>query len=131
MSEDRSGMAVGFTFFAAVMMMMIGGFHVITGLTAIVRDAFYTTPSEYLFNWNPSAWGWIHLLLGIVVLLAGFGLFTGAVWARTVGVIMAFISAIVSFAWIPYYPIFAISMLAVAISVIWALTAHGRDIAEG
>ena len=128
MSENRSGMAVGFTFFAAVMMIMIGMFHAIAGLAAIIHDAFYTTPSEYLFNWNPSTWGWIHLIVGIVVLLAGFGLFTGAVWARTVGVIIALISAVVSFAWLPYYPIFALVLIAIAVIIIWALTAHGRDI---
>jgi hypothetical protein len=63
-----------------------------------------------------------------VVVLAGFGLFSGAVWARTVGVILAVISAIVGFAWIPWYPVWGIVWIAVAIAVIWALTAHGRDV---
>jgi hypothetical protein len=129
-SENRSGMAVGFTFFASVMMIMIGIFHSIAGFTAIVHDAFFTTPAEYLFDWNPSAWGWIHLILGIVVLLAGFGLLSGAVWARTVGVFMAVVSAVVSFAWIPYYPVWSIILIAIAVTVIWALTAHGRDMVE-
>jgi hypothetical protein len=64
------------------------------------------------------------------VLIAGFGLFTGAVWARTVGVIMALWTALIGFAWLPYYPIWAIIIVAVSFTVIWALTAHGRDIAE-
>ena len=65
-----------------------------------------------------------------VVVLAGFALFSGAVWARTVGVILAVLSAIANFAFIPYYPVWSIVMIAVNITVIWALTAHGRDIAE-
>ena len=68
--------------------------------------------------------------LGIVILLAGFYLFSGAVWARTVGVIIAVLWAMVAFAWLPWYPVWAIVFLAVSIFIIWALTVHGRDIAE-
>jgi hypothetical protein len=109
---------------------MIGGFHAIAGIVAIIDDAFYTTPAEYVFQFNASTWGWIHLLLGVVVLLAGFGLFTGAAWARVVGVILALISALVAFAWIPWYPLWSICLVAVAVAVIWALTAHGHDVTE-
>ena len=75
-----------------------------------------------------TTWGWIHLIAGIIIYLAGFGLFSGAVWARTVGVILAAISAFVSFAWIPLYPVWSIVIIAIDVAVIWALTAHGRDI---
>jgi hypothetical protein len=75
-----------------------------------------------------TTWGWIHLIVGLIILFAAFGLYSGAVWARTVGVIMALISAIAGFAWMPYYPIWGIVFVAVAVSVIWALTARGRDI---
>ena len=64
----------------------------------------------------------------IVVFLAGIGLFSGAIWARTVGVILALISAIAAFAWLPYYPIWGIIILTMAVAVMWALTAHGRDL---
>jgi hypothetical protein len=130
MSERPSGWAIGWTTFAAFMMIMIGGFHVVAGLVAIVNDEFYAVTKEYVFQFDATSWGWIHLILGIVVLLAGFALFTGAVWARTVGVIMALISAFVGFAWLPWYPIWAVVIIAIAVSVIWALTAHGRDMTE-
>jgi hypothetical protein len=61
-------------------------------------------------------------------MLAGFGVFSGAVWARTVGVICATVSLLVSFAWIPLYPIWSIVLIAIDVTVIWALTVHGRDI---
>jgi hypothetical protein len=128
MSQRPSGWAVGWTAFAGFMMIMIGGFHVIAGLVAIIDDQFYVATREYVFQFDRSTWGWIHLILGIVVLLAGFGLFSGAVWARTVGVILALISAVVGFAWMPYYPIWGIVIIAIAVSVVWALTMHGRDI---
>ena len=102
MSERPSGWAIGWTTFAAFMMIMIGGFHIVAGLVAIVNDEFYAVTKEYVFQFDATSWGWIHLILGIVVMLAGFALFTGAVWARTVGVIMALVSAFVGFAWLPW-----------------------------
>jgi hypothetical protein len=125
---ESSGWAVGWTWFAGFMMVMIGVFHAIAGLVAIIDDQFYVVGQEYVLQFDTSTWGWIHLILGIVILLAGFAVFSGAVWARTVGVILAVISAIAAFAWIPYYPVWAIVIIAIAVSVIWALTVHGRDV---
>ena len=129
MSErQRSGAAVGWTMFAAFMMILIGSFHAIAGLAGILEDEFYAITPNYVFELDATSWGWIHLIGGVIVLLAGFGLFSGAVWARTVGVIVATVSAIVSFAWIPWYPVWSICVIAVDVAVIWALTAHGRDV---
>jgi hypothetical protein len=128
-ARERSGWAVGWTFFAALMMIMIGAWHVIAGFVALLNDEFFVVGRDYVFQFDATRWGWIHLLLGVVVLLAGLGLFSGAVWARTVGVIMALVTAIVAFAWLPWYPIWAICLLTAATTVIWALTAHGRDLA--
>ena len=91
------------------------------------RD-FYVVTQEWIFEFSTTSWGWTHLILGVVVLLAGFGVFTGAVWARTVGVILAGISGLVAFAWLPYYPVWAILFVTLSVFTIWALTAHGRDI---
>jgi hypothetical protein len=129
-STEPSGWAVGWTFFAATMMMMIGTFHVIAGFVGILDDTFYVATRNYVFQFDATAWGWIHLILGIIVATSGAYLLTGAVLARVVGVIMAMVSAIAGFAWMPYYPIWGITVVALAVSVIWALTAHGRDIAE-
>ena len=128
MSNRPSAGAVGWTMFAAFMMFLIGGFHAFAGLVAIIDDTFYAVTPKYVMQFDTTTWGWIHLLGGLVVVLAGFGLFSGAVWARTVGVIVAFISALVSFAWLPWYPIWGILIIAIDTTVIWALTAHGRDI---
>ncbi len=128
MSQQRSGGAVGWTMFAGVMLILIGAFHALAGLAGIVKDEFYAVSPNYVFKFDTTSWGWIHLIGGVIILLAGFGLFSGAVWARTVGVIVAAVSALVSFAWIPIYPIWSIVIIAIDIAVIWALTAHGRDI---
>jgi hypothetical protein len=126
---QRSGWAVGFTTFAAFMFIMIGAFHVIAGLTGIIEDQFYAVTSNYVFEFDVTAWGWIHLIWGVIGILTGVALFSGAVWARTVGVIVALISAIANFGFIPYYPVWSIVVIAIDVAVIWALTTHGRDIA--
>jgi hypothetical protein len=129
-SREPSGWAVGWITFAAAMMLMIGSFHAIAGLVGIVDDEFYVATRNYVFEFDATQWGWIHLILGVIVAVSGGYLFTGSVLARTVGVIMAMISAVAGFAWIPWYPIWGITVVALAVAVIWALTAHGRDAAE-
>jgi hypothetical protein len=123
-----SGAAVGFTVFAALMMIVIGAFHAMSGLVGIIENEFFVATPNYIFEFDVTTWGWIHLILGIVVLIAGISLFSGAVWARTFGVFLAVLSAIANFAFIPYYPVWSIVIIALDVAVIWALTAHGRDI---
>lgn len=127
-TEVRSSAAVGFTVFAGTMMIVIGVLHAIQGIVAIADDTFYVVGQEWVFSLDVTTWGWAHLILGVVVALAGFFVFQGSVWARAIGVIVASLSAIVNFAWLPYYPVWGIVVIALDIFVIWALTAHGRDI---
>ena len=127
-SAGPSGGVGGFTAFAGILLLIVGSFQAIMGLAGILEDEFFVVTEDYFLKFDATTWGWIHLILGIVVVLAGFGLFSGAVWARTVGVILAVISAIVGFAWIPWYPVWGIVWIAIAVAVIWALTAHGRDV---
>jgi hypothetical protein len=126
--SDRSGMAVGFTIFAGVMMIMVGVFQALWGLAAIIKDQFFVVTPNYAYNVDVTTWGWIHLVVAAIIVLAGFGLFSGAVWARTVGVTLAVLSAIANFLTIPYYPLWSIMIIALDVFVIWALTAHGRDV---
>lgn len=130
MTNERSTWAVGYEVFAAVMLMLIGAFHAFAGLVALINDEFYVVGSKWVFQFDVTTWGWIHLLVGVVVLASGIGILTGNVLARTVGVIVAAISAIVNFVWLPYYPVWAIVIIAIDVAVIWALTVHGRDLAE-
>ena len=128
MSEKRSGLAVGITLFAATMLIVIGFFQAMQGLVALLNDNFYVAGQKWVFQFDVTTWGWIHLLLGIVVALAGFFVLVGQVWARVVGVIVATFSAVVNFAWLPYYPVWGAIVIALDVFVIWALTVHGRDV---
>jgi len=129
-TESYSAAAVGVTVFASVMMIMTGFFQAIAGIVALVNDQFYVAGPEWVFQFDTTTWGWIHLTLGVLVALAGVALFSGAVWARTVGVVLAILCGVAAFAWLPWYPIWALVLITAAVVVVWALTAHGRDIAD-
>jgi hypothetical protein len=126
-APGMSGWAVGGITFAGVMMILIGSFQTISGLVAIIDDNFYVVAQNYTFDIDTTAWGWIHLLLGILILLSGFYLFRGALWAATTAVVLAVVSAIVNFFFIPYYPFWSLLMIAMAIWVIWSLTRQGGE----
>lgn len=117
-----SGWAIGGTVFAGVMMLLIGLFHAVAGLVALVDDEFYVVTANYTFEFDVTAWGWIHLIGGIVVALAGLALFSGATWARLTGIVLAVVSAVVNFFFLPYYPWWSLLMIALAVWVIWSLS---------
>ena len=126
--SDSTTAWAGVAMFAGFMMILIGAFQAIAGLVGIIDDQFSVLGVKYVFEFDTTTWGWIHLVVGIVIVLAGLGLFSGAVWARTIGVILAAVSAIATFAYLPYYPVWSIVIITLDVIVIWALTAHGRDI---
>jgi len=128
--ENYSDAAVGWTIFASILLIMIGIFQAISGLVAIVNDTFYVVGEEWIFKFDISTWGWVHLLIGLVMALAGFFLFRGAMWARVVGIVVAVIAAITNFAWLPWYPLWSVIIITVSVFVIWALSVHGRDITK-
>lgn len=124
-----SGWAIGWSAFAGSMLLVAGTLQILDGLVALFNDEFYVRLENYTYKLDVTAWGWIHLLMGIVLVAAGVGIFKGHVFGRTVGVIAASLSLIANFMWLPYYPVWSIIIIAICIAIIWALTAHGRDIA--
>jgi hypothetical protein len=123
--DETPGWAAGFIVFAAVMMIMTGVFQALEGLIAIFQNEFYVQTRDYLFKFDVTAWGWIHLILGIIVALAGWGLLSGRTWARVVGITLAVLSAIANFLWLPYYPFWSLLIIALNVFVIWALAVYG------
>jgi len=124
--EKVSGWTVGFVVFAAVMLMIIGAFQVIAGIAAIFEDEFFVVGPNYVYDVDVTVYGWIHLLLGVIMFLAGLGVMAGAAWARVVGITLASLSAIANFFFIPYYPLWSILVIALDVAVIWALCVYGR-----
>jgi hypothetical protein len=126
--NEPSGWAIGWALFSAVMLITVGCFQAIAGIAAIAEDDVYVEAPNYILQLDVTTWGWIHLLLAAILILSGLGIMTGNVIARSVGVLVAAVSMVANFAFIPWYPLWSIAVIAVDIAVIWALTAHGRDV---
>jgi hypothetical protein len=122
---------VGMVAFAGVMMVLLGAFHIIQGLVAVFQDEYFLISSSGLvLDVDYTVWGWTHIIGGAVLVGAGFFVFTGNVVARTIGVIVAMVSAIINIAFLSAYPIWSAIMIAIDVLVIWALTAHGGELRD-
>jgi len=131
MVDDRAAAGAGWVFFAAIVMMIGGFFAFFEGLAAVLKGAsFYAKVPDYPFGTNVTAWGWIVLIGGIIVMVAGIYLLRGALWARIVGITLASLSALANFFFIPFYPFWALTVITLDIFVIWALAAHGKALAD-
>jgi uncharacterized membrane protein len=119
---------VGWIFFAGTMMVIGGILNAIYGLVAIFNDDWVVWQNRTAVLLDLTGWGWIHLVIGIVLILAGIGVFSGNILARTIGVLVAAVSLIANFLWLPVYPLWSIVVIVVDALVIWALTAHGREL---
>lgn len=120
---------VGWIMFASVMMVIAGTLNVIHGIVAIVNDDWVVWDERGDLYLDLTTWGWIHLAVGIVVILAGLGLLSGNVLARAIAVFIAGLAIIGNFMWLPAYPLWSLTIIAISAFVIYALTAHGRELA--
>ncbi|MFD5461410.1 hypothetical protein ACFWIQ_01090 [Kitasatospora sp. NPDC127059] len=115
--------ATGWTVFAAIMLVVGGTMAIFQGIAGIAKDNLIVITRHYVYSMSTTGWGWLHLILGVVVVLAGVALFSGAVWARVTGVVVAGLAMIANFLWLPYYPFWAVVLIAIDAFVIWALCA--------
>jgi len=97
---------------------------------AIFENEFYVPTRNYLFQFDATTCGWIHLLVGLLVAFAGWGLLSGRTWARAVAITLAVISAIANFAFIPYYPFWSMLIIVIDIVVIWAVAVYGGTLRD-
>jgi hypothetical protein len=124
------GENAGAVAFAGVLLIMVGLFHALQGIIALASNDIYAVGKNYVFHFSFTTWGWIHLLLGLLVAGAGAGLFFGKTWARTVAVIAAAVSMVGSFMWLPHYPVWSLVLMALDVFVLWAVIVHGRALVE-
>jgi hypothetical protein len=122
---------VGWIIFAAAMMVMIGVLHTIEGFVALFKDTYYVVRSSgIVLSVDYTAWGWIHIALGVLLAGTGIALFSGRTWARVVGVGVAVLSLIGNFAFVSAYPAWSIILIAIDVLVIYALIVHGREMRD-
>ncbi|MEU6769883.1 hypothetical protein [Streptomyces sp. NPDC046759] len=119
--STRQAWAGGLTSFAGVMLMIAGLLGVFRGIMAIAQDNVFVTTPNYVFKFNLTGWGWIHLILGAIAVIVSFGLFTPSMWARVAGVAIAGLVIIANFLSLPYYPVWSVVMIALSGFIIWAL----------
>ncbi|HEU4945810.1 MAG TPA: hypothetical protein VFT31_01520 [Kribbella sp.] len=129
--ERRQTGWVGWIMFAGTMMVLLGSLHAFQGFIALFQDDYYVVgKNDLTVHVDYTAWGWTHLIFGIVIAAAGVGLLAGQMWARVIGVIVAVLSALVNVAFLAAYPMWSTIMIAIDILVIWALTVHGREMQD-
>lgn len=122
---------MGWVLFAGCMMIMLGIFQVITGLVSLFNRNYYVVTSDHLLvAVNYTGWGWVHLIIGVLILLAGFGVLTGQTWARIVGIVFAGLSAIVNLGFLSAFPLGSFVLIALDVLVIYALSMHGREVQQ-
>ncbi|MER6287669.1 DUF7144 family membrane protein [Streptomyces sviceus] len=126
-SAAKQGWASGTMVFAAVMLMLAGVLDIFRGIMAIAEDDIFVTTRNYVFQFDLTSWGWIHLALGAIGVLVSLGLFRAATWARVAGVAIAGLVIIANFLSLPYYPVWSVVMIAFSGFVIWALCVVRRD----
>ena len=120
---------VGWIAFAGVMMALVGSFHIVQGLVALFDDdIFVVAESGLLVSVSYTTWGWVHVIGGVVLVIAGLCVFGGQVWARAVGVVLALASAVTSLGFMGAYPLWAVVVIGLDIVIVLALTVHGSDI---
>lgn len=125
---QESPWANGLTIFAAAIMVISGFWQALAGIAALMQDKVYVTTPGYIYSFDLTGWGWIHLLLGILIVCAGVAVFFGQVWARVVGILLAGVSMIANFLFIPHYPIWSLTIIALDVAVIWALATYRREV---
>jgi hypothetical protein len=119
--------ASGLMIFASVMLFVSGVLDILRGVMAVAEDDVFVTGQNYVFKFDLTSWGWIHLALGAIAVVVSLGLFTAATWARVVGVGIAALLIIANFLDIPYYPVWSLTLIALYGFVIWALCVARPD----
>ncbi|WP_129305324.1 hypothetical protein [Streptomyces sp. L2] len=119
--------AAGLMTFAGVMLTLVGILDIFRGIMAIAEDDVFLTTRNYVFQFDLTGWGWIHLALGAVAVVISIGLFQAATWARVLGVAIAGLVVIANFLSLPYYPVWSVIMIAMSGFIIWALCVARKE----
>ncbi|MEU7631361.1 hypothetical protein AB0C34_15430 [Nocardia sp. NPDC049220] len=117
----REGFAAGTSIAAAIVLMTVGVLSIFEGVSAVAQDDMFVVGPSYVYQFDTTSWGWIHIVLGALLVVAALGLMTGATWARVVAICVAALSIIGNFMWLPYYPAWSILVIALNVVAIWAI----------
>lgn len=119
---------VGWIYFAGFMLIALGFFQAILGFTALLNDEYLVAMNGSLLLFDFTTWGWVHLILGIVMMVVGTGLFNGGTWSRVLAIVLVLINFLAQFAFVSVYPVWSIIIMVVDVLVLYALTVHGEEV---
>jgi hypothetical protein len=124
---DMDGRGAGWKTFASIMLMIVGVMNVFDGLVAITHTNYIRrhTGGVLPVTNDVKVWGWIALIIGVIIILAAFGVLAGTTWARVVGIIVASLNLLFQFAWLDHSALWGFTMIVVDILIIYGLAAHG------
>ncbi len=128
-TKEVSGWA-GWAAFAGILSVLVGTFQAIAGIVALFKDEVVFFGVKNIWLLDLTSWGWVHLVGGLLLILVGYGILTGQTWARVMGVLLAGLSAVWNFAWLPVYPVWSLVVIVVDVLVIYALVVHGDELAD-
>ncbi|WP_040835848.1 DUF7144 family membrane protein [Nocardia brevicatena] len=117
----RQGLVVGGAIAAAALLLTAGVINLFQGISAVAEDNIFVVGPQYTYDLDLTGWGWIHIVVGVLLILTALALMTGATWARVTAIALACLSIIANFLWIPYYPLWSILIIALDVVVIWAI----------
>ncbi|MFE2039730.1 hypothetical protein ACFXAZ_02180 [Streptomyces sp. NPDC059477] len=123
-TSGGDGWVTGGVTFAGVLLLCSGILAVLQGIAAIAKNNVYSNVGTYTYEINLTGWGWIHVVLGALVAVTGWGVLSGASWARITGIVLASLSLIAQFLFLPYAPVWAVVLMAIDVFVIWALASR-------
>ncbi|MGQ4599380.1 DUF7144 family membrane protein [Nocardia sp. R6R-6] len=118
----EQGVAAGASIAAAIIMTTVGILQFLQGVSAVAQDELFIQGQQYTFKFDFTAWGWVHIAIGAVMVATGIALITGALWARVMAIVIAALSIIANFLWLPYYPLWSTLIIALDVVVIWAIS---------
>jgi hypothetical protein len=127
-TTDEGSRLVGFVMMASVVMVIIGSFEVIMGLTALFEKGYYAVDEQGLTVRDYRVWGWTHIALGVLIVAAGYGLFRGKLWARVAGVVLTFVCAVVNVGFLAASPLWATIVITLCVVTIFAIVVHGAEL---
>ncbi|WP_280208939.1 DUF7144 family membrane protein [Nocardia cyriacigeorgica] len=121
-SPVKQSFAAGTSIGASILLLTVGVLSILQGISAVAEDQLFVVGIEYVYEFDTTTWGWIHIVLGIVLVASAIGLMMGTTWGRIAAVTIAALSIVANFLWLPYYPLWSILIIALDIVVIWAVT---------
>lgn len=126
-SSTKGAWAYGIAAFGGVLLGMVGLFQFLQGLSAVLEDEVFVASPDYVYSIDLTGWGWVHMLIGAAAVAVAVAVLYGQTWALATGILVAMLSAIANFAFVPYYPVWSILVIAVDVAAIWALTSLLRN----